>query len=85
MRIPLLENEKVSWFLGFKVPWFRGFRFLGFKVSKFQGFENPLMFVNRYGFIVISCFLIRIDLISKIIAILLSESSSSPFRKLSNE
>ena len=52
--IPLLENEKVSWFLG---SWLFGFlvsKFLGFKVSKFHSFkvsmisDHHVMFSGRY-------------------------------------
>ena len=65
LGIPLLENQKVSWFLGFKVSWF-------------QRFKNPTMFVIGFGpsyQMFISCVLINIDLISKISKILLNGSS----------
>ena len=64
-----MKMNKVSWFLSF---WFLGFWFLGFLVSA------NLLCVQKicvtYYQIFISCFLIDIDLISKISKILLDGS-----------
>ena len=70
--IPSVENQKVSWFLGFEVSWFLGLLFvwpIGLLVSKFQRFTKPFNVWKislSYYQISTPCFLEGIDFIFKI-------------------
>ena len=67
----------VAWFLGFKESWF-----LGFLVSESQGLKDSMSPYYQQN---ISCFLIDIDFISKILKSLLNGSSRFPGVRLPNK